>query len=58
MIRAIKFVTKKEFEDQINNNAFYEYARIFENYYGTLKKNVDLIFEKNDVFTEISKNWC
>ena len=47
------FVTKKEFEDQINNNAFYEYARIFENYYGTLKKNVDLIFEKNDVLFDI-----
>jgi len=35
------FVSKKEFEKLINENKFYEYAKIFENYYGTLKKNVD-----------------
>ena len=32
------FVSKKEFEKLIDNKEFYEYAKIFENYYGTLKK--------------------
>ena len=35
------FVTKEKFKNLISNNKFYEYAKIFENYYGTLKKNVD-----------------
>ena len=35
------FVDQAKFEKLINNNEFYEYAKIFENYYGTLKKNVD-----------------
>ena len=32
------FVTKAEFKKMIKENKFYEYAKIFENYYGTLKK--------------------
>ena len=32
------FVSKKKFEEMINQNEFYEYAKIFENYYGTSKK--------------------
>lgn len=47
------FVSKNEFEKKINNNEFYEYAKIFENYYGTLKKNVDEISKKNDVLFDI-----
>ena len=35
------FVKKAEFEELIKENKFYEYAKIFENYYGTLKKNVN-----------------
>ena len=35
------FVASKKFEELIKQNKFYEYAKIFENYYGTLKKNVD-----------------
>ena len=35
------FVTKEKFKTLISNNEFYEYAKIFENYYGTLKKYVD-----------------
>ena len=34
------FVTSKEFNDLIKKNDFYEYAEIFDNYYGTLKKPV------------------
>ena len=32
------FVSTEKFEKLIKNNEFYEYAKIFENYYGTLKK--------------------
>jgi len=32
------FVSHKKFEKLIDKNQFYEYAKIFENYYGTLKK--------------------
>ena len=33
------FVSKKKFEELINQEKFYEYAKIFDNYYGTLKKS-------------------
>jgi len=47
------FVPKKKFEELISKNEFYEYAKIFENYYGTLKKNVDNELKKNDVIFDI-----
>ena len=47
------FVTKKKFEDLIKNNSFYEYAKIFGNYYGTLKSNVDKLIKKNDLLFDI-----
>ena len=47
------FITKKKFEDLINDKEFYEYAKIFDNYYGTLKKNVDKIIKKNDIIFDI-----
>ena len=47
------FVSKEEFEHLIKEKKFYEYAKIFENYYGTLKKNVDNIFKKNDIIFDI-----
>jgi len=47
------FVSHKEFKALINENKFYEYAKIFENYYGTLKKNVDKILKKNDIIFDI-----
>ena len=34
------FVSEKEFNSLIENNDFFEYAKIFDNYYGTLKKPV------------------
>ena len=34
------FVSEKEFNYLIKNNDFFEYAKIFDNYYGTLKKPV------------------
>ncbi len=47
------FTNKKKFEELIKTNKFYEYAKIFENYYGTLKKNVDEIIKKNDILFDI-----
>ena len=35
------FVSQAYFKELVDKNKFYEYAKIFENYYGTLKKNVD-----------------
>tara|TARA_Y100000816_G_C25890009_1_gene464333 strand:+ start:21 stop:617 length:597 start_codon:yes stop_codon:yes gene_type:complete len=47
------FVKKAEFEELIKENKFYEYAKIFENYYGTLKKNVNETLKKNDIIFDI-----
>ena len=47
------FISNKEFEDLIKRGEFYEYAKIFENYYGTLKKNVDDLIKKNDIIFDI-----
>ena len=47
------FVTHKKFEELISKNEFYEYAKIFENYYGTLKKNVDETIKHNDILFDI-----
>ena len=47
------FVSQKKFRELINNGEFYEYAKIFENYYGTLKKNVDETILKNDIIFDI-----
>lgn len=47
------FVSQSEFETLIKGKKFYEYAKIFENFYGTLKKNVDKIIIKNDIIFDI-----
>ena len=47
------FVTNKIFESFINQKKFYEYAKIFNNYYGTLKENVDKLILKNDILFDI-----
>ena len=47
------FVSFKEFEKLIDENKFYEYARIFDNYYGTLKKSVDNLIKFNDIIFDI-----
>tara|TARA_B100001057_G_scaffold360894_1_gene363277 strand:- start:10079 stop:10678 length:600 start_codon:yes stop_codon:yes gene_type:complete len=47
------FVKKNYFEDLIKDNKFYEYAKIYENYYGTLKKKVDETILKNDIIFDI-----
>jgi len=47
------FVSKKKFEDLIKKDSFYEYAKIFGNYYGTLKKNVDNTLQSNNILFDI-----
>ena len=48
------FVDQKKFNLLIKNNDFYEYAKIFNNYYGTLKNPViNLLSNKKDVLFDI-----
>ena len=47
------FIDKTNFENLIKENKFYEYAKIFNNYYGTLKKNVDENISKSDILFDI-----
>ena len=47
------FVSQEKFEQLIKEKKFYEYAKIFENYYGTLKENVDQAIKTNDIIFDI-----
>ena len=47
------FVSKEKFKKLVDEKKFYEYAKIFDNYYGTLKKSVDDAFKKNDIIFDI-----
>ena len=47
------FVDHIEFEKLIKEKKFYEFAKIFDNYYGTSKKNVDENIKKNDIIFDI-----
>ncbi len=42
------FVNRKDFKELIDENQFYEHAKIFDNYYGTSKKSVEEILSKNN----------
>ncbi len=47
------FISSEKFEKFIDEGKFYEYAKIFGNYYGTLKKSVDEMIKKNDIIFDI-----
>ena len=47
------FISTKEFNNLIKKESFYEYAKIFENYYGTSKKEVDKLKISNDLIFDI-----
>ena len=47
------FISKKEFQKLIDGKKFYEYAKIFDNYYGTLKETVDETIKYNDIIFDI-----
>ena len=47
------FISKNEFKNLIDKNEFYEYAKIFENYYGTHKKITKKLSKTNDIIFDI-----
>ena len=47
------FIDTKTFEKKIKENFFYEYAKIFDNYYGTAKTTVDNLIKDNDIIFDI-----
>ena len=48
------FIGKNEFESKIKNNEYIEYANVFGNYYGSLRKSVQtLIVNGFDVLFDI-----
>ena len=47
------FVSEDKFKNLISDKKFYEYAKIFDNYYGTLKETVDQSIKKNDIIFDI-----
>ena len=47
------FIDLKSFKKKINENYFYEYAKIFDNYYGTSKQVVNKLIKTNDVIFDI-----
>ena len=47
------FISQEKFKSLIKKGEFYEYAKIFDNYYGTLKKTVDQLIKKNDIIFDI-----
>ena len=51
------FVSKKEFEQRINDNNFLEFSNHYDNYYGTPKDKVNEILSKGkDIIAEIEIN--
>ena len=47
------FVSHKKFKEFISEGKFYEYAQIFDNYYGTLRETVDQTIKTNDIIFDI-----
>tara|TARA_Y200000002_G_scaffold51530_1_gene37271 strand:+ start:60 stop:638 length:579 start_codon:yes stop_codon:yes gene_type:complete len=48
------FIHENDFKNKIENNEFYEHAKIFGNYYGTSKNSVlNILNNKNDVLFDI-----
>ena len=48
------FINEEEFKNLINNKAFLEYAKVFENYYGSSKNNViEALNKGNNVIFDI-----
>ena len=47
------FISRLKFEELIKKERFYEYANIFDNYYGTSKQSVDSTIKTNDIIFDI-----
>ena len=53
------FRSVEEFEKLIKEDAFLEYARVYDNYYGTLKQNTfDLLKQGKSILLEIEETVC
>jgi len=39
------FISKEDFEEKIKNGGFLEWAKVYDNYYGTQKKDVEFLLE-------------
>ncbi|XBC40111.1 MAG: guanylate kinase [Buchnera aphidicola (Nurudea ibofushi)] len=52
--RHYYFISINEFKTMIKNKRFLEYAKVFNNYYGTSRKKVyKLLLDGNDIFLDI-----
>ena len=49
---------EKEFQDLISDNKFYEYAKIYNHYYGTSKDSVENLIKKNDIILKFLDRVC
>ena len=47
------FISVDQFKKLIEERKFYEFAKIFNNYYGTLKSYIDNKILKNDILFDI-----
>ena len=47
------FIDYDKFQELIKNEKFYEFAKIFGNYYGTSKDTVDSTIKTNDILFDI-----
>jgi guanylate kinase len=47
------FISHEKFKELIVKEKFYEHAKIFDNYYGTLKETVDLNIKNSDLIFDI-----
>ena len=47
------FITHQKFQKLIDEGKFYEYAKIFDHYYGTSKESVDEMIKENDIIFDI-----
>ena len=47
------FVSKKDFELKIQNDQYLEYARVFENYYGTSREEIETKFQHSNLILEL-----
>ena len=47
------FISQEKFKELIAEDKFYEYAKIFDNYYGTSKESVDTTIKNNDIIFDI-----
>ena len=54
-----QYLSRAKFTQMIDNNEFVEWAEVFDNYYGTSKKEVEMILKQNKIaLLEIDVQGC